>query len=123
MMARQARGPLSLRHVQAGLRLVRDAERAAADTRLTMNWNAGPVTRQRRGGVAGGAAGDAQRATRELQGLRAALKEKKWRLLWALCVDGDSLRAIERRFGLQARAVHSAVAEALEALAEAYDGG
>lgn len=122
MLARQARGPLSLRHVQAGLRLVRDAEQASSDTRLTMNWDCGPVTRQRRSGVSGGASGDALRAMRELQRLRAILKEPTWRLVWSLCVDGDSLRAIERRFELQARTVHAVVVEALEKLAAAYDG-
>ena len=122
MLAREARGPLSLRHVQAGLRLVRDAERAAADMRLTMNWDAGPVTRQRRSGVSAGPGGDAQLATRELQVLRGSLKEATWRLVWSLCVDGDSLRAIARRFGIGPRDVHGAVASALEALAGAYDG-
>jgi hypothetical protein len=123
MLARQARGPLSMRHVQAGLRLVRDAERAASDARLTMNWDSGPVTRQRRSGVPGGASGDAMRAMRELQALRAVLKEGTWRLLWSLCVDGDSLRAVGRRFGLQPREAHAAIKEALALLAEAYDGG
>lgn len=123
MMAREARGPLSLRHVQAGLRLVRDAERAAADMRLTMNWDAGPVTRQRRSGVPAGPGGDAQRATRELQVLRGALKEPTWRLVWSLCVDGDSLRAICRRFSVAQRDVHGAVADALGRLAAAYDAG
>ena len=123
MMAREARGPLSVRHVQAGLRLVRDAERAASDMRLTMNWDSGPVTRQRRSGVAAGSAGDAQRAARELQVLRERLKEATWRLVWSLCVDGDSLRAIARRYGIWPKDVHSAVAQALEALAAAYDGG
>ena len=122
MLAREARGPLSLRHVQAGLRLVRDAERAAADMRLTMNWDAGPVTRQRRGSVPVGPGGDAQRAVRELQVLRESLKDATWRLVWSLCVDGDSLRAIARRFGIGPRDVHGAVASALEALAGAYDG-
>lgn len=123
MMAREARGPLSLRHVQAGLRLVRDAERAAADMRLTMNWDAGPVTRQRRSSVPVGPGGDAQQATRELQALRSSLKEATWRLVWSLCVDGDSLRAIARRYGIGPKDVHAAAAQALDALASAYDGG
>lgn len=91
--------------------------------RLTMNWDAGPVTRQRRSSVPVGPGGDAQLATRELQVLRGALKEATWRLVWSLCVDGDSLRAIARRFGIVPRDVHGKVAEALEALAAAYDAG
>ena len=122
MLAQEGRGPLSLRQVMAGLRLVRDAEQAASDARLTMNWDAGPVTRQRRSGTTPGAVGDAVRALRELQALRETLGEPAWRFLWAMCVDGDSLRALMRRFGLQSREMHAAAAEALERLAEAYDG-
>lgn len=122
MLANQGRGPLLLRHVQAGLRLVGDAERASADMRLTMNWDAGPVTRHRRSGVEGGATGDAQRAIRELQALRERTGEQVWRLLWALCVDGESLRAVQRRCGLKSRETQAAVVGALEALANAYDG-
>jgi hypothetical protein len=122
MLARQGRGPLNMRHVLAGLRLVRDAERAAADARLTMNWDAGPVTRQRRGGSAGGARGDAKLAARFLERLRATMGEETWRLLWGLCVEAESLLALKKRFGISQADVHAVVTRALDALADAYDG-
>lgn len=122
MLARQGRGPLNMRHVLAGLRLVRDAERAAGDARLTMNWDAGPVTRQRRGGSAGGVRGDARLAGRFLERLRERIGEQTWRLLWGLCVDAESLKALKKRFGISQEDVHAVVARALDALADAYDG-
>jgi hypothetical protein len=121
-LAQEGRGPLSLRQVLAGLRLVRDAEQAASDARLTMNWDSGPVTRQRRSGTAPGVGGDALRASRDLLALRETLGEPAWRFLWSMCVDADSLRALMRRFGMQSREIHTAAADALERLAEVYDG-
>jgi hypothetical protein len=122
MLARRGRGPLSLRQVQAGLRLIADAERAAADSRVTMNWDAEPVTRQKRGGSDGGRRGDAKLTARFLDRLRAKLGDETWRLLWALCVDGESLKALKKRFAIGQRDAHARVAEALERLAEAYEG-
>ena len=122
MLARQGRGPLNMRQVLAGLRLVRDAERAAGDARLTMNWDAGPVTRQRRGGAAGGVRGDANLAGRFLERLRAKIGDPTWRLVWGLCVDADSLLALKKRFAISQADVHGEVARALDALADAYDG-
>jgi hypothetical protein len=122
MLAREGRGPLSLRQVQAGLRLVRDAERAAADARMTMNWDAGPVTRQKRGGGAGGRRGDAKLAARFLHRLRERLGEWEWRLAWALCVEAESLRTLKRRFSISQRDVQRVLAETLEKLAEGYEG-
>lgn len=122
MQARKGRGPLLLRHVQAGLRLVADAERASADPRVTMNWDAGPVTRQRRAGVAGGQTGSALAATRRLRRLRARMDDEAWRIVWALCVDADTLRAVRARFAIAQRDLHARIAEALEKLAAAYEG-
>jgi len=121
MQAREGRGPLSLRHVQAGLRLAADAERAAGDPRLTMNWDAGPVTRQRRAGVAGGQIGSAHAATRLLRRLRAKMDEETWRMAWGLCVDAETLRTIRSRFSIAQGDLHTRIAEALERLAAAYD--
>lgn len=121
MLAQQGRGPLDMRQVQAGLRLGRDAERASADARLTMNWDAGPVTPQRRAGKRGGLAGEARHVARFLDRLRARLGDATWRLLWALCVDAETLRAIKKRFCISQGDLHAGVAQALERLAEAYD--
>ena len=79
-------------------------------------------TRQRRSGTAPGVGGDALRASRDLLALRETLGEPAWRFLWSMCVDADSLRALMRRFGMKSREMHAAAADALERLAEAYDG-
>lgn len=120
MLAREGRGPLSLRHVQAGLRLVADAESAAADPRVTMNWDAGPVTRTRRGGADGGRRGDARLAARRMERVRVRAGEDNWRMAWALCVDAEPLGAVRRRFAISQRVLHARVAEAMEALAAGY---
>lgn len=121
-LAREGRGPLSMRQVLAGLRLVTDAERAAADQRLTMNWDAGPATQRRRMGSDGGLRGDARAAARVLAQISARLGVQTWSLLWRLCVDGDALDALKTRFGISQRDIHASVSRALEKLAEAYDG-
>lgn len=125
-MARQAReggGPISLRHAQAGLKLIADAERAAADARLTMDWDAGPSTRQRRGASNGaGRAGDALAAAQMLRRLRGRVGESAWRMVWALCVDGDTQLAVMKRFAITQTFIKARVAEALEKLAVAYEG-
>jgi hypothetical protein len=121
VLARRGRGPLSMRQVMAGLRLIADAERAAADVRVTMNWEAGPVTRQRRGSSDGGRRGDAKLAARFLERLRARVGDDAWRLLWALCVEGESMKSVKKRLAIAQRDVHPRVACALEVLAGAYE--
>lgn len=123
-MARQARagaGPITLRQTQAGLRLVADAERAVADPRLTMDWDAGPSDKNRRGGSRGGYVGDAIAAARILRRLRRQMGEPSWRLVWSLCVDGDSLNSLMKRFAITPPFIKARVAEALERLAAAYE--
>lgn len=120
MLARDGRGPLSLRHVQAGLRLAADAESAAADPRVTMNWDAGPVTRTRRGGADGGRRGAARLAARRIARVRVLVGEDNWRLAWMLCVDAEPLDVVRRRFAIAQRGLHARVAEAMEALAAGY---
>ncbi len=123
-MARQAReggGTISLRQAQAGLRLIADAERAAADARLTMDWDAGPTTRRRRSASGGGRAGDALAAAQTLRRLRRHVGEDTWRLVWALCIDGDTQVAVMKRFSITHAFIKARVAEALERLAKAYE--
>lgn len=123
-MARRAReggGPISLRHAQAGLRLIADAERAAADARLTMDWSAGPTTKRRRGASGGGRAGDALAAAQALRQVRRRMGEDVWRMVWALCVDGETLNAMMQRFAVTQKLIKARIADALETLAAAYE--
>lgn len=119
--ARKGQGPLSMRHVLAGLRLIADAERRDTSKGLTMDWDSGPVDRQRRSGVAGGFRGSAAEAARRLRRVKALVSADAWKLAWAVCVDAASLRSLEERFRLGRREVKPAVAAALEAIALAYD--
>jgi hypothetical protein len=120
--AREGRGSISLRHALAGLKLIADAERAAADARLTMDWDAGPSTKQRRSASGGGGrAGDALAAAQILRRLRGCVGESAWRMLWALCVDGDTQIAVMKRFAITQGVIKARVAEALEKLAVAYE--
>ena len=124
-LARQAReggGAISLRQAQAGLRLIADAERAAADVRLTMDWDAGPKTRQRRSTGGGGRAGDALAAADLLRRLRKRLGEPAWRILWTLCIDGDTLNTLMARHAIPQTLIKARMADVLERLAAAYEG-
>lgn len=123
-MARQARtggGPITLRQTQAGLRLIADAERAVSDARLTMDWDAGPSDKNRRGGSSGGRVGSALAAAKDLSRVRRRMGEPAWRLVWSLCVDGDSLKRIMNRFSISQTAIKAEVEQALEKLAKAYE--
>jgi hypothetical protein len=110
-----------MRHVQAGLKLLADAERANNSGRVTMDWDAGPVDRQRRGGNAGGMRGMAMGAARRLRRAQMLTGTRQWEIAWALCVEGLPLRTIRQRFGLGARGAGATMAEALEAVATAYE--
>lgn len=119
--ARKGDGPLTMRHVQAGLRLIADAERRDTSGGLTMDWDAGPVDRQRRGGTNGGRRGTAAQAAHRLRRVRGLMSANAWALVWAICVEAMSLRGVRERFGIGHRRVGKVVAEALEAAALAYD--
>lgn len=121
LQARRGMGPLTLRHVQAGLRLIADAERGANAGCITMEWDAGPVDRQKRSGSAVGLQGMAVDAMRRLRRARAMTDPVQWSLAWALCVDGQPLRTLQRRFGLGKRISGAAFAAAMEAIANAYE--
>lgn len=121
LQARRGVGPLTLRHVQAGLRLISDVEGSANADRVTMDWDAGPVDRQRRSGKAGGLRGIAVDASRRLRHARGMMDPVQWSVAWALCVDGQSMRVVKRRFGLGQRNSGRAFAAAMEALANAYE--
>ena len=119
--ARKGQGHLTMRHVQAGLRLIADAERRDTSKGLTMDWDAGPVDRQKRGGTSGGRQGSAAEAARRLRRLRGLMQPNAWALVWAVCIEATSLRGLRARFALSHRTAGKAVAAALEAVALAYE--
>lgn len=117
-------GPLSMRQASAGLKLVEDAEQASRDPGLTMNWDAGAVDKQRRSGGAPVGPRVAMAAGRRLVRVRSAMGEAEpaFAIVWAACVQQVSLLALRRRFDLKKGAAGEALGEALERLADAYDG-
>jgi hypothetical protein len=121
VLARRGQGPLSLRQVQAGLRLIADAEREVSSKGLTMNWDAGPVDARKLGPRKGGQSLAAATATARLKRVRGLAGEKSWGLAWLACVEGASLQAIKAQMGLGQRALGVALSRALEDVANAYE--
>ncbi|HEX5006668.1 MAG TPA: DUF6456 domain-containing protein [Hyphomonadaceae bacterium] len=120
-MARHGRGPLSLRQALAGLRLIEDAEIAARDSLLTMNWDAVPSDRNARSGGNGGLQPHARLAAQRIACIRAALGKRDFTIVYAACVDRVNLKALETRFGLKRLEARRLLPEALETVAEVYD--
>jgi hypothetical protein len=119
--AERGEGPLTLRQALAGLKLVADAEQAGRDSTITMNWEAGPVDKRRRGGHASRRLRAAQAADRRLRRAREVLGAD-FTLLWRACVEQVPLSRLSRGHRLSVRAVPAALAAALVRLADFYDG-
>ncbi|RZJ46945.1 MAG: hypothetical protein EON87_02675 [Brevundimonas sp.] len=119
--ARHGDGPLTMRHVEAGLRLITDVEQRENSRGLTMDWDAGPVDRQRRSGTSGGFRGIAAKASERVRRVKRHMSVDGFNLVWALCVEALPLRAIGARFGISRRSIEAVIAEALEEIALAYD--
>lgn len=121
VLARRGLGPLSMRQVKAGLRLMADAEQETNSKGLTMNWDAGPAGKGRRGPRKGGQSAAASSATVRLKRVRALAGEGAWRLAWLTCVEGASMVSVKAQTGLSRRKVGAALAHALETIATAYE--
>jgi hypothetical protein len=119
--AKAGEGPLTMRHVEAGLKLISDVEQRENSRGLTMNWDAGPVDRQRRTGTSGGFHGMAARTAARLRMVKRHTSLEAFSLAWALCIEATPLRTLKERFGIGGRRFEAAVAAALEEIAAAYD--
>lgn len=121
VLARRGRGPLSLRQVKAGLRLIADVEQEENSRGLTMNWDAGPADAQRRGPRKGGQTASASNASVRLKRVRSLAGDHSWSLACMACVEGATLQAIKRRMAYSQRGVGLALSRALEDIANAYE--
>jgi|JI10StandDraft_1071094.scaffolds.fasta_scaffold02130_28 hypothetical protein len=121
VLARRGQGPLNLRQVKAGLRLIADAELDSNSRGLTMNWDAGPADAQRRGPRRGGQSASAASAAAKLKRVRGLAGEASWRLAWLACIEGATLKSIKTQTGLGQRTLGPALARALEDIANAYE--
>jgi hypothetical protein len=120
-MARHGRGALTLRQALAGLRLIEDAEQAARDVLLTMNWDAVPADKNARSG-GGRPSSPARRAAKRIECIRAALGERDFNFVYAACVQRVHFKVLESRFGLKRLESRKWLPEALEKVADVYDG-
>lgn len=119
--ARKGEGPLTMRHVEAGLWLIKDVEQREISRGLTMDWDAGPVDRQRRSGTTGGFRGIAAKASERVTRVRRRMSVDGFNLVWALCIEALPLRTLVMRFGIGRRRIEEVVAEAMEEIALAYE--
>jgi hypothetical protein len=119
--ARMGEGPLSLRQVEAGLRLVRDAEQAGRDPKLSIKWD-GVVVDGGGGPSLGGLAPTARRAEQRLRSVRAEAGEAAFTLAWTACVEARPLVVLAVRAGVRAGKAGAMLAAALEKVARGYEG-
>ncbi len=119
--AREGDGPLSLRQVEAGLRLIADAEQAGRDPKLSMRWDG--VVRDGGGGASGGGLSPVARgAERRLRRVRTEAGERAFMLAWAACVEARPMVVLAVRAGVGAKRAAGMLAAALEKIAKGYDG-
>lgn len=116
-----ARGLVTRRQYDAGERLRCDWERAQLAPRVTMAWDAAPVTRGRGGSAVvpdlGGAQIDAKRRFDEaIASAGAGLADVLWRVVCA----GEGMREAESALGWPARAGKLVLSFALDRVADYY---
>ena len=117
-----ARGLVTQRQFDAGERLRADWERAQLAPRITMSWDAAPVSRGGRGGSGdrpdlSGAQIDAKRRfDAALAAAGAGLADILWRIVCA----GEGMREAETALGWPARAGKLVLTLALDRVADFY---
>ena len=116
-----ARGHVSRRQFDAGERLRDDWERAQLAPRITMDWSAAPVSRNRGGGNRlpdlSGAQIDARKRFEDaVTKAGPGLSEILWRIVCA----GEGMREAESALGWPARAGKVVLGLALDRVAEFY---
>lgn len=116
-----SRGMVSRRQFEAGEQLRTDWERGGLSPRVTMQWDAAPIGRQR-GGPAGGpdlAAAQIDARRRFDSAIEAAgpgLSD----ILWRVVCSGEGMREAETALGWPARAGKLVLSIALDRIADFY---
>lgn len=116
-----ARGHVTRRQYEAGERLRFDWDRAQLDPRVTMSWDAAPVSRSRGGGSLGpdpnGSQLDAKRRFHDaVDAAGPGLSDILWRIVCA----GEGMREAESALGWPARAGKLVLTIALDRVADYY---
>lgn len=116
-----ARGLVSRRQYDAGERLRTDWERAQLAPRVTMAWDAAPVTRGRVGsGLGPDLTGAQLDAKRRFNSAIAAAGPGLADILWRIVCAGDGMRDAETALGWPARAGKLVLRFALDRVADFY---
>lgn len=116
-----ARGLVTRRQYDAGERLRTDWERAQLAPRVTMSWDAAPVSRGRGGSVAAPDLSGAQvDAKRRFHDAVAAAGPGLADILWRVVCAGEGMRDAETALGWPARAGKLVLTFALDRVAAYY---
>ena len=116
-----SRHMVSRRQFDAGEQLRSDWERAGLSTRVTMQWDAAPVGRQRGGssGAPGPLLGQID-ARRRFEGAVDAAGPGLVDILWRVVCSGEGMRDAETALGWPARAGKVVLCLALDRIADFY---
>lgn len=116
-----ARGQLSQRQYDAGERLRVDYERAQLGARVTMAWDAAPISGARGGSGPGAEAGMAQiDAKRRFDAAVTAAGPGLSDILWRVVCSGEGMREAESALGWPVRAGKLVLTLALDRVADFY---
>ena len=116
-----ARGHVSRRQFDAGERLRDDWERAQLAPRITMDWSAAPVSRNRGGGnQLPDLSGTQINARNRFEEAVAAAGTGLSEILWRIVCAGEGMREAESALGWPARAGKVVLGLALDRVAEFY---
>lgn len=116
-----ARGLVSQRQFDAGERLRADWERSQLAPRVTMSWDAAPLSRGRGGAASQPDLNGAQiDARRRFDGAVEAAGPGLADILWRVVCAGDGMREAEATLGWPARAGKLVLTFALDRVADFY---
>lgn len=114
-------GHLTQRQFDAGERLRCDWERAQLAPRVTMTWDAAPVSRGRSGSALGPDLNGAQLdARKRFEAAVASAGPGLADILWRIVCAGDGMREAESALGWPARAGKLVLTFALDRIADHY---
>ena len=116
-----ARGMVTRRQFEAGEQLRGDWERGGLSARVTMQWDAAPIGRQRGGSASGPdlMAGQID-ARRRFEAAVAAAGPGLSDILWRVVCSGEGMREAETALGWPARAGKVVLFLALDRVADFY---
>jgi hypothetical protein len=120
--ASEGEGPLTLRHIAAGMRLIADAESAERLPGMTMDWSGMPAEKRRGRGSDGALSPSARDASRRLEKIRAAMGREAFDVVWALCILRRPMPKLAAQLDVPMRQLNRRLPEMFEVMAGVYDG-